>query len=240
MATHRVIAQPAGGTAGAELVTNLRDPAWDTFRCAVAFAKAPGVRHVAPDLRAFVLAGGQATVSIGISRGGTSLEGLGDLWRILDGHGQLYVFHEGRPGSIFHPKLYLFRNPTHARVVVGSSNLTQGGLYRNHEIVTVDDLDLSDPDDVALLAPFEDALDLWQTVSPACLTVTPSLMAALHRQGDLPREGEPRHLRRTSAFRRATGTSGSPSVTFGDAGAYDPAPEPGPFPAGLPDPPVVP
>lgn len=34
----------------------------------------------------------------------------------------------------FHPKLYLFRNETRARLIVGSNNLTEPGFFTNTEV----------------------------------------------------------------------------------------------------------
>jgi hypothetical protein len=181
-------------------------------------------------------------MSIGISQQGTSLEGLQDLWRILDGYGQLFVFNEGLPASSFHPKTFLFRNPTHARVVAGSNNLTEGGLYRNHELATVSDLDLVNSDDALVLAEVEAALDHWQTASRACLLVDLPLLQSLHDQGDVPSELATRVARRqaSSALRARRSASSSPTVTFGPIGAPTAVPQPGRFPTGLPAAPVVP
>ena len=42
------------------------------------------------------------------------------------------VFHNPLPHT-FHPKLYLFKSDDHAEMVMGSGNLTEGGLYTNYE-----------------------------------------------------------------------------------------------------------
>ena len=74
---------------------------------------------------------------VGISLGGTSKQGLQLARDVCD---ELLVFHE--PGRTFHPKVYLATGEWRARALVGSNNLTYGGLSRNYEAAVLSDLDL--------------------------------------------------------------------------------------------------
>ncbi len=47
-----------------------------------------------------------------------------------------------------------------ARLIVGSGNLTAGGLYSNYELAMCADLDLSAPGDEALLSSYRRGLTL--------------------------------------------------------------------------------
>ena len=182
--------------------------------------------------------GTSARVSVGIDQQGSSLEGVQDVWRVLDGHGEFWIVHEGPGGSgIFHPKVFLFEGAAAAELVVGSANLTGGGLYRNHELsvaLRFDDLD----DDV--LVEVRQALDAWQTAGPNCLAVTPALITDLHQRGDLPSEAAQRVARGASraAARAAGGTIAPPQNPFAPSQRMV-APAPRAMPVGIPAPPVT-
>jgi len=95
-------------------------------------------------LIAFLRRGGVFRISVGIDIENTSVEGLEDLLS-LQGEGQveIYICHnEAQP--IFHPKVYLFQNTRTAKLVVGSNNLTEAGLFVNTEAGLEIELPLND------------------------------------------------------------------------------------------------
>jgi HKD family nuclease len=114
---------------------------WTSFRAAVAFAKMSGVRHIYRELVEFAQRG-SVRISVGIDMQGTSKEGLQGLYRaVTGGDGKLFVFknnHSSNP--TFHPKVFLFEGPSSCLAIVGSGNLTRGGLFTNYESVMVADL----------------------------------------------------------------------------------------------------
>jgi HKD family nuclease len=71
--------------------------------------------------------------------------------RLLALNVQLYAVDTATRRSIYHPKLYVVANETEARVVVGSANLTFGGMYNNIEISALMNLDCSNKDDAKFL-----------------------------------------------------------------------------------------
>lgn len=80
----------------------------------------------------------------------------------LDLFDRTYVTHQH--AITFHPKLYLFTGPEHARAFVGSNNLTVGGTDTNYEAAIAIEFDL--PADADDLAAFNDA---WTALlPPAC------------------------------------------------------------------------
>ena len=113
--------------------------------------------HIADSLRMFARRG-HVRMTVGVSMGGTSVEGLESLLECLDGRGEVWVFHNDN-GPTFHPKVYFFSNDRNAKVIIGSGNLTQGGLFNNYEASIALALDLADPDDRALCAGVESVLD---------------------------------------------------------------------------------
>src|SRR5580658_4095599 len=124
---------------------------WLEFRAAVAFVKRSGTKHIRDELMAFTEAGGKVRISAGIDAGGTSAEGLTDLIKAVGKPGGIFVFKNAN-SSTFHPKVYLFKNQDAAAVLVGSGNLTEGGLFTNYEAAVHFRLDLNDPVHAKLLA----------------------------------------------------------------------------------------
>jgi hypothetical protein len=91
------------------------------------------MEHLSQRFAEFLRRGGHLSVIVGIDLKNTTLEGLQGLLDLeIHGHCETFVYHN-EAGSIFHPKLYLFRNVQEARLIVGSNNLTESGLYINVE-----------------------------------------------------------------------------------------------------------
>jgi hypothetical protein len=99
-------------------------------------------------------------MAAGVDCQGSSFEGLSALLNATRQRGAVWVFHNENP-STFHPKVYLFKSPAWADVVVGSGNLTAGGLFTNYEASLALSLDLADGRDCSLLESVEQMLDLW-------------------------------------------------------------------------------
>jgi hypothetical protein len=70
---------------------------------------------------------------LGVDIENTSEEGLRELlsWETC-GEAKTFIYHNEAEAT-FHPKLYLFRNNSRAKLIVGSNNITRGGLYVNTE-----------------------------------------------------------------------------------------------------------
>lgn len=160
---------------------------WTQFRAAVAFVKRSGVKHVAAQLDAFAKAG-DVQIILGIDHKGTSYEGLEDLLKAVSPKGRVIVFHNRLPYT-FHPKLYLFKSATKAEVIVGSGNLTEGGLFTNYEASTRFSLDLAKPEDVMALRSVEHALDGWSNLaSGTALVLDEGLLRRLRNLRLVPME----------------------------------------------------
>lgn len=99
---------------------------------ASAWARASGVGLLWKGLTDLLERGGTIRAVIGIDRENTSIEGLEMLLK-LQGQVELWVRHN-EASSIYHPKLYAFETETHARVYIGSNNLTGAGLSANEEL----------------------------------------------------------------------------------------------------------
>ena len=160
---------------------------WIHFRAAVAFVKRSGVKHIAAQLAAFAEAG-EVEIIVGIDHQGTSYEGLDGLLRAASPNGRVVVFHN-RLRYTFHPKLYLFKSATHAEVVVGSGNLTEGGLFTNYEAALRLGFDLAKPEDAAALQSVESALDEWSNLgSGTAFALDDGLLSRLRNLRLVPME----------------------------------------------------
>lgn len=185
------------------LTQSLNNLDWTEFRGAVAFAKRSGTRHIREALRQFTKRA-SVNLSVGINSGGTSAEGLEDLIAALLPAGKLWIFHNPI-GSTFHPKIFLFKNARAADLIIGSGNLTEGGLYTNYEAGVRLMLDRSDPAQQEILNGIEAALDRWSTYAAGtCLSLDATLLKKLVESGKVPVE----------ALARETEESGSATVAL--------------------------
>lgn len=119
--------QPFTGQLGNRLIDLLDSPDFHTLNIAVAFAKNSGVLRIKDGLKRFRERGGRVNAYVGVDLGGTSYEALTALLLHTD---SLNVVHSER-GQTFHTKIYQFSGSEKGLIVVGSHNLTGGGLWTN-------------------------------------------------------------------------------------------------------------
>ena len=171
---------------GDYLKANLRRP-WTHFRAAVAFVKQTGTRHIVQEISDFAQTS-HIEIIAGIDHQGTSAEGLRDLLDAAKPNGRIVVFHNRLPFT-FHPKLYLFKSSVAAELLIGSGNLTEGGLFTNYEATLRVALNLSDPEQAAILQSVEQVLDTWaNTSSGTAHILDDSLLERLIALGLVPLE----------------------------------------------------
>jgi HKD family nuclease len=168
------------------------DPQWTDFRAAVAFVKRSGTKHIYAALSSFVERGGRAILTAGVDVGGTTAEALEDLLQAVNDKGEVFVFHNAN-SSTFHPKIYLFRNEKKAVIIVGSANLTEGGLFTNYEACLQITLDDDNETDWEILTQIEKNLIEWSSAQDGlCFKVTPKLIKQLTTENQLPVEAKVR------------------------------------------------
>lgn len=124
-----VMNQPFTGQLGSRLIQLLDSTDYQTLDIIVAFAKNSGVLRIKDALERFRQRGGAVNVLVGVDLGGTSYEALTALLLHTD---SLRVVHS-ETGQTFHSKIYNFHGATKNLVIVGSHNLTAGGLWTNFE-----------------------------------------------------------------------------------------------------------
>ena len=144
----RLINQPFSGEHGDVLVSLLDSGRYSRFRLAVAFARSSGVLELGDAFERFRSAGGIIEAYVGVDMAGTSYEALCALLQLVD---VLSIVHSASPQT-FHSKVYCFESKDEANVIIGSANLTGGGLWRNVETSTTMELNLSSANDLTLLS----------------------------------------------------------------------------------------
>lgn len=99
--------------------------------CIVAFAKYSGIREIQKSIQRAINRGMTARFAVGLSFHLTQPEALRALMALAKSEGvELYL---GKAKETFHPKIYAFRGVNGGSMIVGSANLTKGGLDTNHE-----------------------------------------------------------------------------------------------------------
>jgi hypothetical protein len=128
---------------------------------------------------------------IGIDLGGTSREVLEELlgWGV-----DVRIVKHRLPGHTFHPKLFLFEWTDRAVIVIGSSNITEGGLFGNYESAAR--ISYSLPTESAAFG--EACVQLRRFLEPPAATtrvLTRAFLDRLIARGDVPDEADARRAR---------------------------------------------
>lgn len=110
------------------------------LECMVAFAKSSALKTLLKPLKAALKRGMTARIAVGLSFHLTEPSMLYALLE-LSNHHSLSLFLS-IADETFHPKIYVIRRKRQSKVIIGSANLTSGGLSGNSEAsVIVDDKD---------------------------------------------------------------------------------------------------
>lgn len=125
--------QPIAHRFGTSLKATIESGEWRRLQFAVAWVRRSGTKHIGASLSEFVSRGGTARFTVGVDIENTSKEGLEDLIGLEKmGDSETYIYHnEANP--TFHPKVYLLENEEKSRLIVGSNNITEAGLFANTE-----------------------------------------------------------------------------------------------------------
>jgi hypothetical protein len=133
--------------------------------------------------------GADVVFNIGFDLFGTSKNVLDELsqWNC-----SVFLTHNALPRVTFHPKVYLVEAENTAVVIVGSNNLTDGGMYTNCETATLTTFKL--PDEQEQYDEFLSAIrNLVNPVeSGTTKPLTPDLLVSLVNAGLILNESESR------------------------------------------------
>jgi len=118
----------------ADIVSRLTERSQD-IRIAVAFASRDGLVLLSKAIDAALAAGAHLEFLVGLDLASTEPDALRIMydWSQANGNAALCCHASVTRGAIYHPKMYIFETQDTVAGVIGSSNLTNGGLRRNME-----------------------------------------------------------------------------------------------------------
>lgn len=119
----------------------------------VAFVNSGGVKLLEAEFKKH---SAKTTAFIGIRNDITSLQAAK---RLLDLGITLYVVDTGSRRVLYHPKIYLVRGKGKTKLIIGSANLTPGGLNNNIEASILADCDMTAAADRLLVESIEKGFD---------------------------------------------------------------------------------
>jgi hypothetical protein len=185
----------------------LADPTVTRLVILTAWVRKSGIGLIEPRLRELRERGGRVELYAGVDLKGTSIQGLELAQSAAT---SVKVVHDPE-GRTFHPKVYLATGGKTGYALVGSNNLTAGGMAYNYEGA----VQLSFPS--ASNSEFISALDLLlrrlDEDTAICKRLSPVLKRRLIAEGWLADEVDDRHYRdedRTKRHRKGAG--GLPSL----------------------------
>jgi len=166
----KLMNQPFNGQLGNQLIKLLDSPNYHTLNIVVAFAKSSGVLRIKDSLENFRKRGGIVNAYVGVDLGVTSYEALTALLLCTD---SLNVVHSEK-GQTFHTKIYQFLGKEKGIIVVGSHNLTGGGLWTNFESSAQISLDMSNSEDIEMLRAQEDYFNSLASLNDSFMPISTS------------------------------------------------------------------
>ena len=121
-----------------DMLTTLSSAIGDTqdVRIAVAFISRAGLAMIDSALKLALDRGATVEFLVGLDMRSTDPQALETLYSVCSNHptAAMYCYASLTPAGIYHPKLYLFKVDQDATCIIGSSNLTEGGLKKNVEV----------------------------------------------------------------------------------------------------------
>ena len=173
--------QPHSRLFGEKLQEILLSGNFDTFYIIVAYVKESGVIRLKPFVEKFKSVGGIVKAVVGIDQKLTSIQGLALLMPLCD---EIYVYHSENPMQTFHPKAYAFlKEGKKAIVLIGSNNLTAGGLYTNYEFGSCHEYNLKDKSQMQHFSEFKKAFEFYSTPSKCSKNLSPELFKRMIETG---------------------------------------------------------
>jgi hypothetical protein len=203
-----------------------RTPLFDRVWLVSAFVNQKAMIRLSPHIAASRRAGANIHFVVGIDHHSTTIEALRE---ILTLNTDAKIVNNPRPGHTFHPKIYLFEaTGQRAELLLGSSNLTEGGIFTNYEVVAWFSFDLTGQD-VVIFQSIRSSLDRFlNPTGPTAQPLTEELIQVLIDRGDIVSEVMRRRARRqaTNIARRVGQATTIPPSPFG----VETVPPPPPLP----------
>lgn len=198
-----IINQPFEAQLGNVLIDLIESSNYTRFTFVVAFAKNSGVLRLKRYFERFREKGGIISGYIGIDLGGSSYEAVTNLLTCTD---SLSIVHFENDQT-FHPKVYFFEGKEKSTLIVGSNNLTGGGLWTNCESSILIEQATNSTDSNSIIEKFNKYIKKIDSLGKSCLRIdSQETIDSLLEQKYLVREVENTLSRksRTSGVSKST------------------------------------
>jgi hypothetical protein len=209
-----LVAQTTGGSFYAFERVNalLKTPGLKRFRAAVSYARWDGLGLIAPYVEELLQSGGELQTIYGVGNGITTPDSLLYslyLQKLYATHSYAGAVEDKYSNATFHPKFLEFRYENKTVAVVGSANLTGGGLIRNTELGVEVQTPHGDP--------FEEALEnIWNVMKVGSEEISLELIRGLATNRELGSEHDPTEdtNAKSGKPRLLTGVTANPKPLF--------------------------
>jgi HKD family nuclease len=163
-------------TAGNFIIDSFESENYTSFNAFVAFVSTGGLKNIIDQMLAFREVGGEIKLYLGVNLNATSKEALEKL---LEHEIESYVVYSPN-NIIYHPKIYAFEGDETTRAIIGSSNLTESGLFQNIEASVCVDFNSDDENGSEFLADIYDHFNaIINQEHPSCQLLTPEVLEIL-------------------------------------------------------------
>jgi HKD family nuclease len=208
-----------------EKLLESRSPFFKEVWMVSAFANRQGLIRLLPCISKSIKAGAKFHFIIGVDQQGTSTEALK---AVLSLNADAKLVKNRRVGHTFHPKIYLFEADNRATICLGSSNLTEGGIYRNYEANILISYDLNGPDGDIYRQHKNTLSPFLNPTGTKTIQLTEEVIQALESRGDIISELQKRELAR-KVRESSKPTASLPKSPFGGEEVPPPPPLPEQF-----------
>lgn len=163
-------------TSGDFIISSLESKQYNSFSAFVAFVSTGGLKNIIDQLVKFKKSGGIVRWYLGVDLNATSKEALEQL---LEHDIDSYVVYSPN-NIIYHPKIYVFEGNELTRAIIGSSNLTQSGLFQNIEASVCIDFENEDENGCNFIADiYEHFNSIISLEHQSCQRLTPDILTLL-------------------------------------------------------------
>lgn len=170
------LAHDSDVTAGNFIINSLESENYNSFNAFIAFVSTGGLKNLIDQLLAFKEDGGEIKLYLGVDLNATSKEALEQL---LENEIESYVVYSPN-NIIYHPKIYAFEGDETKRAIIGSSNLTESGLFQNIEASVCVDFDSDDENGNQFLSDIYDHFNaVINQEHPSCQRLTAEVLEIL-------------------------------------------------------------
>lgn len=106
---------------------------------ATAFFKTSGLKLLLPAIKKYIEANKPINIIVGQNFGLTEPQALITIFNLFEkkANANLFLDKAEDKTTVFHPKLFLFKNNDRGIIISGSANITKGGLTTNQEVSLV-------------------------------------------------------------------------------------------------------